>query len=64
MSRNGVLGDMEIIDNYVNDLRLRQLDLAIVLLLDVDSRIILDVSLALNIQPCSLNLLYCLVYGP
>ena len=49
MSRNGVLGDMEIIDNYVNDLRLRQLDLAIVLLLDVDSRLILDVFLALNI---------------
>ena len=49
MSRHGVLGDMEIIDNYVNDLRLRQLDLAIVLLLDVDSRLILDVFLALNI---------------
>ena len=58
----GALGELDSIDNDINDLWLCHFDLTIFLLLDIDSKVILDVSLVLNIQPYSLNLLYCLVY--
>ena len=45
----GILGELNIIDNYINDLRLRQIDLAIALLLDVDAKVILNFSFVLNV---------------
>ena len=45
----GILGELNIIDNSINDLRLRQIDLAIALLLDVDAKVILNVSFVLNV---------------
>ena len=44
-SRRGVLGELYIIDDAINDLRLRQLYLTIFLLLDIDAKVILYVSL-------------------
>ena len=62
LSRHGVLEELYILDNDINDMQLSQFGITIVLLLDIDAQVILDVSLVLNSQPCLLNLLYCLVY--
>ena len=48
LSRRGVLWELKIIDDAINDLRLRQLDLATDLILDVDAKVIFDVSLVLD----------------
>ena len=63
MSRRGVIGELEIIDNAINDLRLHQIDLTIVLLLNIDNKLILNVSHVLNISPGYFNLLHILIYG-
>ena len=49
MLRRGVIGELDIIDDIINDFRLHRLNLAIALLLDVDTKVILDVYLVLNV---------------
>ena len=49
LSRRGVLLDLDVVDNAVDDLRLCQIDLAIVIFLDVDSQVTLYVDLVLDV---------------
>ena len=49
MSRCVVLGYLDVIDDSVNDFRLCQLDIDIVLILDVDTKVIFYVALVLNV---------------
>ena len=49
ISRRIILGDLDFIDNSINDLRLHQIDLAIYFLLDVDAKVILNVFLVLDV---------------
>ena len=53
MSRCGFLGELDIIDKDINDLRLRQLDITISLLLDVNTKVILNISLGIETKPYS-----------
>ena len=49
MARRGVLRKLDVVDDAVDDFRLGQLDLAVVLLLDIDTQVILDVSLVFHV---------------
>ena len=45
LSRRGVIGEMNIVNNAINDMWLRQFDIIIVLILDIDTKVIFNVSL-------------------
>ena len=49
MSRCNVLGELDIIDNAINDLRLRKFDPTIVLIPNIDAKVILNLPLVLNV---------------
>ena len=49
LSRRGVIRNLDIVDDDVNDLRLGQLDLALVLILYVESQVILYVDLVFDV---------------
>ena len=47
--RRSVLRKLDVVDNAVDYLRLGQLDIYVVLLLDVDAQLILDVALVFDV---------------
>ena len=47
--RRSVLRKLDVVDNTVDYLRLGQLDIYVVLLLDVDAQLILDVALVFDV---------------
>ena len=59
-----VLGDIDITDDDVNYLWLCQYYIAIVLLLNVDPKVIFYISPVFNVQTCILYLFYHFVDGP
>ena len=47
--RRGVLWDLDVVDDAVDDLRPFQLDFSVVLLLEVDAQVILYVALVFDV---------------